>query len=95
MNCPICNREMIAGASINEHHLIPKTFKGKNTVMMHRACHDKLHHTFSEREMANYYHTIERLVEHEEIVKFIRWVQKKDPEWYDKHKDTKNRKRKR
>ena len=81
--------------SCNEHHLIPATFKGKDTVTLHIGCHDKLHHVFSEKEMEHYYHTIERLLEHEEIQKFVIWVKNKPPEFYVKHKDTKERKRKR
>ena len=27
--CPICNRDMIPGKSLDDHHLIPRTFKGK------------------------------------------------------------------
>lgn len=93
--CPICNRPMLMGSSVDEHHLIPKTFKGKETVLMHKICHNKLHTVFSEREMQHYYHTIERLLENEEIQKFIIWVSKKHPEFYDSNKDTKRRKSKR
>ncbi len=79
----------------NEHHLIPVAFKGKETVMLHKTCHSKLHHSLSEREMQHYYHTIERLLEHEEIQKFVKWIKKYPPEFETKNKDTKDRKRKR
>lgn len=95
MKCPICQRELITGNSIDEHHLIPKTFKGKETVTLHKICHQKIHHTFSERELLSYYHTIDRLCGHDEIKKFVKWVSKKDPEFYDRNKDTKARRRKR
>ena len=94
-NCPVCGREMIPGKSIDEHHLIPKTFKGTETVLLHKICHHKLHTVFTEREMQHHYHTIERLLEHEEIQKFVKWVSKKDPEFYVRNKDTKERKKKR
>lgn len=86
--CPICNRNMISGFSIDKHHFIPKTFKGVETVLIHRICHQKLHATFTEREMKNHYHTIERLLEHEEVQKFVKWVSKKDPEFYAGSKET-------
>lgn len=92
--CPICSRKMVDG-SFNEHHLIPTTFKGKEKIELHIICHDKLHHTFSEREMVNHYNTIERIIEHEEIKKFIKWINKKDPAYYSKSKDTKKRKERR
>lgn len=82
MICPICDREMINGPSVDYHHLIPKTFKGKETIKIHRICHRKLHTLFTEREMAKYYHTIERIREHSEVQKFIKWVSRKHPEFY-------------
>jgi len=94
-NCPICNREMIAGKSIDEHHLIPKAFKGTEKVLLHKICHRKLHTVFTEREMQHHYHTIERLLENEEIQKFVKWIKNKDPEFYVKTKDTKERRSKR
>lgn len=92
--CPLCKRPF-SGAHDEEHHLIPRTFKGTEKVKLHKMCHQKLHATFSEREMLHHYHTIERLLEHEEIQKFVKWIGKKDPSFYDKNDDTKNRKRKR
>lgn len=92
--CPLCNRPMPTG-SWNEHHLIPATFKGTEKVAIHIICHDTLHHTFSEKEMQKYYHTIERLLEHEAIQKFVKWVKKQPNDFYSSPKDTKDRKRKR
>lgn len=86
---------MIDGPSIDDHHLIPKSFKGRDTETVHRICHIKLHSVFSEREMFQHYHTWERIKEHEEIQKFISWVKKKDPEYLDVSRDTHSRKKKR
>lgn len=91
--CPICDREL--GDAVDEHHLMPKTFKGKETVTLHKICHRKLHSVFTEREMANYYHTIGRLKEHTEIEKFIKWVRKKDIDYYSGSDETQVRKGKR
>lgn len=91
--CKICKREL--GANIDEHHLIPKTFKGRGTVTLHKICHRFLHATISERDMVNYYHTIERILEREEIQKFIKWVSKKSPEYYSGTDESKERKKKR
>ena len=92
--CPLCKREMPEG-SYNDHHLIPATFKGREKITLHKVCHDKLHHVFSEREMQQYYNTIDKILEHEEIQKFVKWVKKQRPDFYSKHKDTKSRKQKR
>lgn len=92
--CPLCKRDMPEG-SYNQHHLIPKTYKGKDVVDLHFICHDKIHHTFSEAELAQFYHTIDRLKSHITIAKFVKWVSKQEPFFYDKHRDTKERRKKR
>jgi len=92
-NCPLCSREL--GTNFDFHHLIPKTFKGKDKIKIHKICHRKLHSVFTEREMLHHYHTIKRLLEHEEIQKFVKWVQKKPINFYNSSKDTNTRKGKR
>jgi len=87
--CPICKRIMIEGPSIDSHHLIPKTYKGKETILIHKICHRKIHASITEKEMKNFYHTIERLLNHTEIQKFIKWIKNKDPEFYSGSKETK------
>lgn len=84
--CPLCKRELVDGPSVNEHHMIPRSRRGRETVRMHRICHNKIHSVFSEKELARYYHTAERLLENEEIRRFVEWVQKKDPAYYDRHR---------
>ncbi len=99
--CPICNREY--GGEMQKHHLKPVTFKtrtkevheSENLVVIHKMCHQKIHATFSEHDLYSHYHTVERIREHPEMQKFIKWVAKKPPEFYDKNNDTKSRKRKR
>ena len=99
--CPICDRPY--GGEMQEHHLKPVTFKTRtkevhdrdNKVTIHKMCHQKIHATFPEYELLNYYHTVERIREHPEIQKFIKWISKKDPDFYDKNDDTKHRKQKR
>lgn len=92
--CPICDREL-GTQMIDAHHLTPKTFGGKETYMLHRICHRKIHATFTERELLNYYHTFERLRAHDEILKFISWVKKKPIEYYSGTDETQSRKSKR
>jgi len=99
--CPICNREY--GGEMQDHHLIPKTFRTRTTevhdrenlVTIHKICHQKIHATFAESELYHYYHTVDRILEHEEMQKFVKWLKKKPADFYDKNDDTKNRKRRR
>lgn len=94
MNCALCHRD-IPHNKIEKHHLIPKTFKGKDLVELHSVCHKAIHATFTERELQHHYHTIARLLEHENIQKFVKWIAKKPTDYNMKMKDTKDRKRKR
>jgi hypothetical protein len=81
--CPLCNREL--AEPIVRHHLIPLSKGGKDspTVPMHKICQAKVHAVFTETELKSYYNTVDRLQEHEEISKFIKWVSKKEPEFFD------------
>lgn len=92
--CPLCKR-LLGTENLSIHHLVPKTFKGRETVTLHKVCHRAIHATFTERELANYYNTIERLLEHENIQKFVKWVQKKDIEYYSGVEESTERKGKR
>lgn len=83
-NCPLCDRPMIAGKSIDEHHLVPKSQGGRQTHTMHRICHQKIHATFTEKELARSYCTWQALQAHEDIAAFIVWVSKKPLEYDDK-----------
>lgn len=94
MLCCICVRPL-GEVNLQEHHLVPKTFGGKETVTIHKVCHQKIHATFSERELQHYYHTPERILEHSEIQKFVRWISRKALDFYDKNDDTKDRRKKR
>jgi len=50
---------------------------------MHKICQAKVHAVFTETGLKTYYHTVDRLMEHEDIAKFIKWVSKKELEFFD------------
>jgi 5-methylcytosine-specific restriction endonuclease McrA len=79
--CPLCGRPL-GTANIDRHHLIPRTFKGKEQFPIHKICHRKIHATFSERELLRAYHTWDALRGDADISAFIEWVGKKPPEFY-------------
>ena len=90
--CPLCDREITKKSYADEHHLIPKSLGGKETITLHRICHSKIHSVFTERELKNKYFTIENLKKHEEIIKFNKWIKNKPPEFHVKTKKN-NKKR--
>ncbi|WP_207479335.1 HNH endonuclease [Arenibaculum pallidiluteum] len=89
--CPLCDRPLVRGASVNEHHLVPRRYKGTETVLLHRICHGKIHAVLSERELRDWYHTIERLRGHPEIEAFRRWIHGKPPEFMARHRGGRRR----
>lgn len=92
--CSLCGREMFVGSS-DKHHLIPRSRGGSVTEYLHRICHTKIHHTFTEKELEKQFNSAEKLLENDDIKRFVEWVQKKDPEFIDKNEDTSRRKKKR
>jgi hypothetical protein len=92
--CPLCGREM--ADPCNKHHLLPISKGGKNTptILLHKICHDTIHAVLTENELKRQFNSIERLRQHEEIARFIKWVRKKEPGFYDKSVKTKSRRAK-
>lgn len=79
--CPLCGR-VLGTVNIDRHHLVPKTFKGKEQFPIHKICHRKIHSVLTERELLHHYHTWEALRAHPDIQTFIRWVANKPPGFY-------------
>ena len=62
----------------NRHHLIPKgrggTHSKRNLVLLHRECHLKIHSTISVDDLARQYNTIDKLLEYDEIKRYVKWI---------------------
>lgn len=86
--CPLCGRPIVPGPSADAHHLVPRSKGGVETFLMHRICHQKIHATFTEDELAREYHDWIRLRAHPEIASFLRWVRTKPAEYYDRSRRT-------
>ena len=81
-DCPLCGRKLVGGSSVNQHHLVPRSRNGRDTVALHRICHAAIHATLSEKELERQYNTIERLREHPQLRCFIVWVRRKPSEFW-------------
>ena len=81
--CPLCGRALEPGASVDEHHLVPRSQGGKAKTLIHRICHRKIHATLSERELTTHFNTWPALQKHPDIATFVRWVANKPPAFYD------------
>jgi 5-methylcytosine-specific restriction endonuclease McrA len=91
--CPLCGRVLVAGPSLNEHHLVPKSQGGTVRHVIHRICHAKIHSVFDEKELARSYDTFAKLKAHREIAKFVAWVRKQPPEATARHRRWSEKKR--
>lgn len=84
--CPLCQRPIPPHAKQSLHHLIPRLKGGKGgpTVLLHQICHNEIHATLTEAELARDYHTPEALRRHPRLAKFAAWVAKRPPDFHSK-----------
>lgn len=92
--CPLCGRDIPPEVKQSQHHLTPRLKGGKGgpTVLLHQICHNEIHATLTEAELARDYNTAEALRAHPRLAKFIAWVGKRPPSF---HSKTPGRRRKR
>ena len=89
MPCQLCHRDL----PLTFHHLIPKKVQDKtyiknkleidddlNTygVNLCKDCHSMVHRKIGHHDLALQYNSIEKLLSHPEIEKFVNWVAKQN-----------------
>ena len=74
--CPLCGRPIPDGHG-DAHHLVPKSEGGTATVQLHRMCHRQIHALIPERELAREYASIEALLRHPGVARYVQWVRNK------------------
>ena len=74
--CPSCDR-VIPPSQRDAHHLVPKSKGGRHTEYMHRICHRQIHALFTETELAKQLNSVEALLAHPGIQRFVAWVKTK------------------
>ena len=82
--CPLCLRPIPAEARQSLHHLVPKLKGGKGgpVVRLHQICHNEIHATFTEAELAREFNTPEALRAHPRMARFLDWVCKRPPAFH-------------
>ena len=84
--CELCERY----AHLTVHHLLPKSEHKRvikrglftqldcerNVIRICRICHNACHQYIENRSMADYYHTVDRLLENELLLKFVKFRSK-------------------
>ena len=86
--CPLCNRSIPKGVPQSSHHLLSKVKGGRHedTVLRHHQCHKRIHATLTVNELANQYNTVAALRAHLRLLKFLKWVAKRPPEFLGRSK---------
>ena len=79
--CALCGRPIPPDVPQSLHHLVPKLRGGKHgpTVLLHQICHNEIHATLRETELARAYATPEALRAHPRLARFIAWVARRPP----------------
>jgi hypothetical protein len=86
--CELCRRE---GCLLTKHHLIPRTRHANKRnkrefdrvevkhrlAWICRPCHNHVHALFTEKTLERDYNTLELLLAHPEVAKFVTWIARK------------------
>ncbi|MEL6317054.1 MAG: HNH endonuclease [Pseudomonadota bacterium] len=93
--CPLCLRPIPKRARQSRHHLTPKAKGGKYgpTVLLHHICHNEIHATLSEAELARDYADVEALRAHPRLARFLAWIAGKDPMFHSRTRRAGRRRR--
>ncbi|CCI46115.1 unnamed protein product [Albugo candida] len=82
--CAMCDRPM----NLSKHHLIPRVMhtkflkKGYDKTLLNmcivicRPCHTKIHSVEDEKTLATEYNTLEKIMEHPDIVAWLKYARK-------------------
>ncbi|MDA0187112.1 HNH endonuclease [Roseicyclus sp.] len=84
--CPLCDRPIPQDAKQSLHHLTPKLRGGKGgpVVLLHQICHNEIHATLSEAELARSYNTVDALRAHPRLAAFLAWIAKRPADFHAK-----------
>jgi hypothetical protein len=73
--CSLCEREV---SYITYHHLTPKAEGGKHAeqVPLCQPCHSTIHRTYSNKELAKGFNTLQILKTSEKLQNYLTWIKK-------------------
>lgn len=77
--CPLCLRD-IPEKNLSDHHLVPKSRGGKETLAICVDCHRQLHALFTNKQLADDFNTVDAIMADERFAKFAKWVSKRPAE---------------
>ena len=78
--CWLCERPL--GRKVQQHHPVPKSKKGRETVPVHPICHRAIHANFTNAQLMRMGEDRAALLENEALAKFVEWVKDKPPDFH-------------
>lgn len=70
--CALCSRPL--GHRVEQHHVVPRSEGGVQTVPVHPICHRTIHAFVSNRDLATTYPTMEQLRMRDDIQRYLKWI---------------------
>ena len=83
---------MVLAVNMTRHHVVPKSRGGNEIEEICKTCHRQVHALFGNKELAGALHSLEELRAHPEMIKYIAWVRKQNPDRYYRGRRARNRK---
>ena len=77
--CALCGRPL--GHRVEQHHVVPKSEGGKQTVPVHPICHRTIHAFVANRDLATAYPTMDQLRTRDDVQRYLRWIADKPPDF--------------
>jgi HNH endonuclease len=95
--CPLCGRPIPADARQSRHHLVPRLKGGRDgpVALLHQICHNTIHATLSEAELAGTYRDMAALRAHPRLARFVAWVATRPPGFHARTAGPRRRRRER
>jgi len=75
--CSLCARELPAPECGELHHLVPRSKKGRKTVVVCVDCGDQIHQLFTTKELERSYNSLEALRADDRVQRWIDWVRRR------------------
>ena len=80
ITCWLCTRPL--GRRVEQHHPVPKSRGGRQTVPVHPICHRTLHARFTNAELGKIGDDPATLAADAEVGRFLGWVAGKPPDFH-------------
>jgi hypothetical protein len=61
---------------MSDHHLVPRSRGGQETIPVCLDCHNSIHAFFTNKELENSYNSVDDLLADEKFAKHIKWLSK-------------------